>query len=127
MRGALEQAAAEVEESRGVPVEVVAVGDCDLDTGGDAIVAAAREAMLNAAKFGGGSTVDVFAELADGRRHVFVARPRPRLRPGSDPRATAAECASRSSGAWRATAAAPRSTARPAEGTEVELMLEGDT
>ena len=70
-----------------MPVEVVAVGDCDLDPGGEAIVAAAREAMMNAAKFGGGSTVDVFAELADGRRHVFV-RDRG---PGFDPAAIPAD------------------------------------
>ena len=59
---ALEAAAAEVEERHGVPVEVVAVGDAPLDPTAEAVVAAAREAMTNAAKFGGGSTVDVFAE-----------------------------------------------------------------
>ena len=81
----------EVEESSGVPVEVVAVGDCDLDAGAEAVVAAAREAMLNAAKFGNGSTVDVFAELADGRKHVFV-RDRG---PGFDPAAIPARPARR--------------------------------
>ena len=35
-----------------------------------ALVAAAREAMTNAAKFGGRSTVDVYAETADGRTQV---------------------------------------------------------
>jgi signal transduction histidine kinase len=69
---ALEEAAGEVERDRGVTVDVVAVGDRDLDERGEALVAAAREAILNAAKFGGGSTVDVYAEASDGRMQVFV-------------------------------------------------------
>ena len=69
---ALEAAAAEVEERHGVPVEVVVVGDRELDAGVEAMVAAAREAMTNAAKFGDGSPVDVYAESADGRTQVFV-------------------------------------------------------
>ena len=69
---ALEAAAAEVEERHGVPVEVVVVGDRDLDAGAEALVGAAREAMTNAAKFGGGSPVDVYAESTSGRTQVFV-------------------------------------------------------
>jgi signal transduction histidine kinase/phage shock protein PspC (stress-responsive transcriptional regulator) len=69
---ALEAAAADVEERHGVPVEVVVVGDRDLDDHCEAVVAATREAMTNAAKFGDGSTVDVYAESADGRLHVFI-------------------------------------------------------
>ena len=69
---ALEAAAVDVEERHGVPVEVVVVGDRDLDTKTEAVLAAAREAMTNAAKFGGGSPVDVYAEAGDGRLQVFV-------------------------------------------------------
>jgi signal transduction histidine kinase len=69
---ALEEAAAEVERDHDVPVEVVAVGDADLDGRGEALVAAAREAMVNAAKFGGGSTVDVYAEALGGELQVYV-------------------------------------------------------
>ena len=69
---ALEAAAADVEERHGIPVEVVVVGDRDLDPGVEAVVAAAREAMTNAAKFGGGSTVDVYAESSAERTQVFV-------------------------------------------------------
>ena len=69
---ALEAAAAEVEGSHGVPVETVAVGDAPLDPAAEAVLAAAREAMTNAAKFGGGSTVDVFAEVSPERLNVFV-------------------------------------------------------
>ena len=48
-------------------MEVVVVGDAPLDERTQALVAAAREARVNAAKFGGGSVVDVYAEAgADG-------------------------------------------------------------
>ena len=68
----LEAAAAEVEEAHGVPVEVVAVGDAPLDKRGEALVAAAREALVNAAKFGEGAAVSVFAEVHDDELEVFV-------------------------------------------------------
>jgi signal transduction histidine kinase len=59
---AIRAAAAEVEDDHGVPVEVVCVGDCPLDEGLDAQIQAAREAMVNAAKYGcGGAT-----QAADG-------------------------------------------------------------
>ena len=72
LAAALEGAAAEVERDHGVPVEVVAVGDADLDDAGAALVAAAREAMVNAAKFGGDAQVDVYAEALDHELQVFV-------------------------------------------------------
>ena len=126
MLGALEQAAGEVEESSGVPVEVVAVGDCDLGPGAEAVVAAAREAMLNAAKFGDGSAVDVFAELANGRKHVFV-RDRG---PGFDPAAIPADRRGvRESIIGRMARNGGRATihSQPGGGTEVELVLEADS
>jgi signal transduction histidine kinase len=69
---ALEAAAGEVERDHGVRVEVVTVGQVPLDERALALVAAAREAMVNAAKFAGGSVVDVFAEAGDERVEVFV-------------------------------------------------------
>ena len=104
---ALEAAAAEVEERHGVPVEVVVVGDRDLDADAEAVVAAAREAMTNAAKFGGGSPVDVYAEAPTARTPGLRPRPRPGVRPRRGCPPTGAACASRSWGAWSATAAAP--------------------
>jgi phage shock protein PspC (stress-responsive transcriptional regulator) len=70
--GALERAAAEVEELHGVPIEVVTVGDASLSGGLEALVQAAREAMTNAAKFAGSERVDLYAEVEDGRVEVFV-------------------------------------------------------
>jgi phage shock protein PspC (stress-responsive transcriptional regulator) len=69
---ALEAAATEVEQAHGVVVEVVAVGDAPLDEDGLAVVAAAREAVVNAAKFAGDEPIAVYAEASDGRIHVFV-------------------------------------------------------
>jgi signal transduction histidine kinase len=82
---ALETAADEVERDHGVAVEVVTVGDADLDARGEALVAAAREAMVNAAKFGGGSTVDVYAEALDGDLQVYVRDRGPGFRPDDLP------------------------------------------
>jgi signal transduction histidine kinase len=72
VKGALERAAAEVEELHGVPIEAVIVGDGRLDARLDALVAAAREAMTNAAKFAGSDQVDLYAELDGERAEVFV-------------------------------------------------------
>ncbi len=83
--GALEAAAGEVERDHGVTVDVVAVGDADLDVPGAALVAAAREAMVNAAKFGAGSAVDVYAEALDDELQVFVRDRGPGFRPEALP------------------------------------------
>jgi signal transduction histidine kinase/phage shock protein PspC (stress-responsive transcriptional regulator) len=72
LAGALEAAADEVEALHRVPVEVVAVGEVGLDERGKALVAAAREAMVNAAKHGGPEPVRVFAEADDGAVTVYV-------------------------------------------------------
>jgi signal transduction histidine kinase len=70
--GGLEVAAAEVEDAHGVAIEVVAVGDWPLDERAEAIVAAAREAMVNAAKFAGDTSISLYAEATDEGLHVFV-------------------------------------------------------
>jgi signal transduction histidine kinase len=72
LASALEQAAAEVEEDHGVAVEVVTVGDCPTGPRVTALVAAAREALVNAAKHAGVQTVQVYAEVSGERIEVFV-------------------------------------------------------
>jgi signal transduction histidine kinase len=69
---AIEQAAADVEDTYGVPIEVVVVGDAALDERLGGLVSAAREAMLNAAKSSGAASVSVYAEIEDDRASVFV-------------------------------------------------------
>jgi signal transduction histidine kinase len=72
LSAALEQAAAEVEEDHGLAVEVVVVGDCPTSPRITALVAAAREALVNAAKHAGVDTVQVYAEVGGERVEVFV-------------------------------------------------------
>jgi len=56
-----------------VPIEVVCVGDGPVGEPGSALVAAAREAMVNAAKFAPhAGDVAVYAELDPQRAEVFV-------------------------------------------------------
>jgi signal transduction histidine kinase len=122
---ALEAAAADVEDNHGVPVEVVVVGDRELDPAVEAVVAAAREAMTNAAKFGGSSTVDVYAECTPGALRVFV-RDRG---PGFDPAAVPADRRGvRESivGRMERHGGRARISGAPAGGTEVELVLEAE-
>lgn len=69
---ALWAAAAAVEERHTVPVEVVTTGDIDLDDAVAALVAAAGEAMTNAALHSGADIVSVFGEVTDGACIVFV-------------------------------------------------------
>jgi signal transduction histidine kinase len=123
LAAALEAVAAEVEETHGVPVEVVVVGDRELDPAHEAVVAAAREAMTNAAKFGAGSPVDVYAESADSRTQVFV-RDRG---PGFDVDAVPADRRGvRESivGRMERHGGRARVTSEPGSGTEVEIVLE---
>jgi signal transduction histidine kinase len=72
LKAALTAAAAEVEDERAVPVELVVVGDADPSEAVQALVQAAREAMVNAAKHSGADKIDVYAEVADGTIEVFV-------------------------------------------------------
>jgi signal transduction histidine kinase/phage shock protein PspC (stress-responsive transcriptional regulator) len=69
---ALRAAAAEAEEAHGVPIEVITVGDRDLDDRHRALVAAAREALANAARHSGAAEITLFMEAEDGRTEVFV-------------------------------------------------------
>ncbi|MEO9325817.1 PspC domain-containing protein [Nocardioides sp. C4-1] len=69
---ALRGVAAEVEDSRGITVDVVTVGDALFDESLRPIVAAARESLVNAAKHAGVPRVDVYAEITDAAVDVFV-------------------------------------------------------
>jgi signal transduction histidine kinase len=122
LAAALQATAVDVEETHGVPIDVVAVGDVPLDEDNRALVAAAREAMVNAAKFAGG-TVAVYTEVADERVQVFVHDRGPGFDPDAVPddrrgvRESIVGRMERHGGR-----AAIRSTA--GVGTEVELTLE---
>jgi signal transduction histidine kinase/phage shock protein PspC (stress-responsive transcriptional regulator) len=69
---ALKRVGVEVEDAHGVPVEVVTVGDIELDDVRRAVVQAAREAAVNAAKHSEADAVDIFAEVEGHHVEVFV-------------------------------------------------------
>lgn len=68
----LERVAAEVEDGHGVAIEVVVVGDAPLDDHLGAVLHATREALVNAAKYAGGSPISVYAEVEPDQVTVFV-------------------------------------------------------
>ncbi|MFC5922058.1 PspC domain-containing protein [Micromonospora vulcania] len=72
LAAALEQAAAEVEDTFAITVEAVVVGDRETDERVGALVAAAREALVNAARHAGVQTVSLFAEAEPDQVSVFV-------------------------------------------------------
>ena len=122
LHGALVRAATEIEEGHGVEVEVVCVGDRPLDDDTAALGAAAREAILNAAKFAGAGRIDVYAEASAERAEVFV-RDRGA---GFDPAAVPADRRGvRESIVGRMARHGGRAEVRsqPGGGTEVELSL----
>jgi signal transduction histidine kinase len=69
---AIEEAATETEEVHDVRVEVATAGNAPLDDDLRALVLAAREAMVNAAKFAGTDEISVYVEVDGADASVFV-------------------------------------------------------
>jgi signal transduction histidine kinase len=69
---AMEQVAAEVEDSYGITVETVLVGDAPHDERVAALVGATREALVNAARHAKVSTVSLYAEVEEDEVKVYV-------------------------------------------------------
>lgn len=68
----LSEAAAEVEDTFGVTITPVLVGDTPMTDDLNALVGAAREAMVNAAKHSGETSISLYAEVENGIASVFV-------------------------------------------------------
>ncbi|WP_328424462.1 ATP-binding protein [Streptomyces sp. NBC_00443] len=121
---AVRRNAAEIEDKHGVPIEVVVVGDCPLDEKIAAQMQAAREAMVNAAKYGGeGGAVQVYAEV-EGKTVFVSVRDRG---PGFDLDSIPADrMGVRESiiGRMERNGGTARLRAVPGGGTEVELEME---
>jgi phage shock protein PspC (stress-responsive transcriptional regulator) len=121
---ALRAAAAETEEAHGVPIEVITVGDHDLDDRHRALVGATREALANAVRHSGSDEpITLFAEVVDGRTEVFV-RDRGR---GFDPDTVPEDRRGvRESIIGRMARHGGRGAVHstPGQGTEVELILD---
>jgi signal transduction histidine kinase len=62
----------QVEEDHGIAVQVVMVGDCELDDALRGLLDAAREATVNAAKWSGADQVSVYAEVEPDTVMLYV-------------------------------------------------------
>jgi signal transduction histidine kinase/phage shock protein PspC (stress-responsive transcriptional regulator) len=122
---ALRAAAAEVEDAYGIVVDAVVVGDAMLDDALNALVAASREALVNAAKHAGTPTVWLYAEVDPNGCTAFV-RDRGR---GFDPDEIGEDRQGlRGSIIGRVERFGGHVNVRsaPGEGTEVEIRMGGD-
>jgi signal transduction histidine kinase len=71
-RARLLDARAEIEDRYRVEIEQVVKDDAEMDEPLRAVVSAAAEAMNNAARHSGVSSIDLFAEIRDGQVRVHV-------------------------------------------------------
>ena len=120
--GLVAGAVAEIEDDHAFTIEPVVVGDAPLDDALTALGAAAREALLNAAKHSGAPSADLYSEVTPERVSVFV-RDRGK---GFDPATVPDDRRGlRDSVTGRLTRLGGTATVRsaPGEGTEVELVL----
>ena len=69
---ALKEAATRIESDHQVPIEVVTVGDQALDEPSRALVGAAGEALVNAAKHSGSDRLSLYFEADDEEMSVFI-------------------------------------------------------
>jgi signal transduction histidine kinase len=63
---------AEIELDHDLPVDLVVVGDCPLDEPATTLLAAVREAAVNAAKHADGDHVSIYVEVAPTELTAFV-------------------------------------------------------
>jgi signal transduction histidine kinase len=122
LAAALREIVAEVEEEYRMTVELTAIGDRPLDGKGEALVAAAREALRNVGRHAPGAPVYMFCEIGRDRAEVFVR--------DEGPGFLTDEVASERRGirdamVGRMAVSGGRATidSTPGEGTEVALLL----
>ncbi|GAA3842056.1 ATP-binding protein [Saccharothrix violaceirubra] len=119
---AVAKAAGEVEDAFALSVQQVVVGDCELDHNLVALMNAAREAMVNAAKHAGVGEISVYAEVEPEKVAVFV-RDRGK---GFDPDTVSEDrhgLADSIRGRMDRHGGEVRLRTAPGEGTEVQLMM----
>jgi signal transduction histidine kinase len=112
----------DIEASHRVSVDSVTVGDCALTDGLQALLAAGREATVNAATWSGAPTVSLFVEVEPSQVSVFVRDRGTGFDPetvGPDHRGIAESIRARM--ARHGGTATIRSA--PGQGTEVELVM----
>jgi signal transduction histidine kinase len=112
----------EVEEQHGTSIEAVTVGDCEMDDDLGALLAAAREATVNAVKWSGAPVVSVFAEVEPSEVSIYVRDRGNGFDPGAVPKDRKGLAESiHGRMARRGGTASVRSV--PGEGTEVTLKM----
>lgn len=121
---ALDDLAAQVDADHGVPVKVIAVGDnTDLPLASlDSLIAATREATVNAAKHSGANRVDIYAERHQDRIEIFIRD----TGHGFDPTETGSDRHGVSEsiiGRMERAGGSAVVHSQPGQGTEVELLL----
>lgn len=119
---ALKRAALRVEEDHQVPVEVVTVGDHPIDEATTALIGAATEAMVNAAKHSGSGKISLYFEAGEDGLAVFVTDQGKGFDPasvGADRRGITASIVGRVEKAGGAASIASEN----GDGTEVQLTM----
>jgi signal transduction histidine kinase len=119
---ALRAAVAEVEDDYDALVELTILGDRALDRAGEALAAAAREALRNAARHAPGVPIFVFAQADADGAEVFVRDEGPGFELGAVPterRGVRDSIVGRMAGVGGSAAV----ESRPGEGTEVILRV----
>ncbi len=112
----------DLEDHYAVRFDAVLVGDAPLDDAGRALVAAGREAALNAARHAGVDTIDVYLEVETDRTSLFV-RDRGS---GFDPAAVPADrrgLVDSISGRVKRHGGTAEIRSAPGEGAEIELSM----
>ncbi len=122
LHAAIDAMAVAVESDHDVRVEAVVVGDQPLDDASRALVAAIREAVVNAARHAGVERVDVFVEADDAELSGFVRD----TGHGFDPATVAPDRRGISEsiiGRVHRLGGSAALTSRPGAGTEVEVRV----
>lgn len=123
LKGSLEKIRADAEELfPEITVEVVCVGDMDVDDVTEPLVHAAREAVTNAGKHSGAARIDVYAEVEPDRVEVFVRDRGKGFDPatiGSDRQGVKESIRAR----MERSGGSARIRTAPGEGTEVKLEM----
>lgn len=122
---ALRREADRIENTYDVPVEVVTVGDRPVDVRVRAMVAAAGEALTNAARHSGADQISVYSEVTQGSSEVWVSD----LGRGFDAGQVAPDrrgIAESVVGRMQNHGGTAVVASVPGEGTEVHLQLKGE-
>ncbi|MHB8682412.1 MAG: ATP-binding protein [Acidimicrobiales bacterium] len=112
----------DVEADHKVPVDAVVVGDCPLGEEVLALLAAGREAVVNAAKWSGAASVSIFVEAEPQQVSMFVRDRGRGFDPGEVPEDRKGVSES-IRGRVARFGGQVRISSTPGEGTEVELVM----